>query len=448
MITPEYLEEIMLSAIDSMDNVSTQILIKLAERLATAFLDEEKSVVMPTTINELHRLVNMGILTDEIERQLKRLIPYAENEIKQLFDSAVVEISNQNTESTLAIAESIGFESEQMRAFEIIQDTSNLHKVDGYLQVGVSDKAKLLDLTPNEVRRIESAYARTMGTFHNLTRTTAVKTSENFINACDNAFNRVRLGNESPQTAVIDAISECAKKGITTVAYPTGHTDKLEVAVARAVRTGINQSSGDVVLTRCAEIGVGYVRTTAHMGARVTPHDDYTNHSWWQGKVYSLNMNNPLFSDIKERASIDDSNFGWLNQLREDTQKSAKVYNYPDFYECTGYGDIQGLCGINCRHSFFPFYPESQDDTPIRIDEKKNEKTYRDTQKQRAMERNIRATKKDLQMLKALKSNDPEIKDRIKFIRGKLARQSEEYMKFCEDNGLKPRNQALKTGRE
>ena len=29
---------------------------------------------------------------------------------------------------------------------------------------------------------------------------------------------------------------------------------------------------------------------------------------------------------------------------------------YPDFIETTGYGEVDGLCGVNCRHSFSPFY--------------------------------------------------------------------------------------------
>jgi hypothetical protein len=35
-----------------------------------------------------------------------------------------------------------------------------------------------------------------------------------------------------------------------------------------------------------------------------------------------------------------------------------KQKKYPDFYEVTGYGEMLGLCGINCRHSFFFVDPE------------------------------------------------------------------------------------------
>ena len=32
---------------------------------------------------------------------------------------------------------------------------------------------------------------------------------------------------------------------------------------------------------------------------------------------------------------------------------------YPNFYKETGYGTATGLCGINCRHSFHPYYKGS-----------------------------------------------------------------------------------------
>jgi hypothetical protein len=30
---------------------------------------------------------------------------------------------------------------------------------------------------------------------------------------------------------------------------------------------------------------------------------------------------------------------------------------YPDFIQSCGWGEVDGICGVNCRHSFSPFYP-------------------------------------------------------------------------------------------
>ena len=36
------------------------------------------------------------------------------------------------------------------------------------------------------------------------------------------------------------------------------------------------------------------------------------------------------------------------------------VTNYPDFIDSTGYGEVDGILGVNCRHSYSPFFPEFQ----------------------------------------------------------------------------------------
>lgn len=79
---------------------------------------------------------------------------------------------------------------------------------------------------------------------------------------------------------------------------------------------------------------------------------------------------------------------------------------YPNFYKETGYGTATGLCGINCRHSFHPYYEGSaRAYEKEQLEKWKNEKVtyngkeyskYDATQLQRAMERRIRTDKKEL----------------------------------------------------
>lgn len=78
---------------------------------------------------------------------------------------------------------------------------------------------------------------------------------------------------------------------------------------------------------------------------------------------------------------------------------------YPDFFKSTGYGTGEGLCGWNCRHSFFPFYPGiSQPHYTAEALAALNEKSveyqgkkytrYEISQMQRALERQVRAAKR------------------------------------------------------
>lgn len=105
------------------------------------------------------------------------------------------------------------------------------------------------------------------------------------------------------------------------VTYPSGHTDSLEVACRRAVLTGVNQTAAKLQLARADEMGCEFVEVTAHGGAR-------PEHAAWQGKVY--HRGGPI---------------------------TYKGRHYEGFEVATGYGTGPGLCGWNCRHNFFPFFP-------------------------------------------------------------------------------------------
>ena len=167
-------------------------------------------------------------------------------------------------------------------------------------------------------------------------------------------------------TAVKWAVKSVSDTGA-SVLYPSGRSDKLDVAVRRAVLTGVSQTGNELQILRMDEMGCTLVETTAHFGARPT-------HTVWQGRVYSRNG---------------------------DTSK------YPDFIASTGYGSGDGLGGWNCRHGFFPFFEgfsqRAYTDGQLRDRENRtvtyDGQTYTDyeaSQIQRKFERDIRAKKREL----------------------------------------------------
>lgn len=126
---------------------------------------------------------------------------------------------------------------------------------------------------------------------------------------------------------------------------------------------------------------------------------------------------------------------------------------YPNFYKETGYGTATGLCGINCRHSFHPYYPGSaRTYTQKELNKWKNEKVeyngqkmsmYDATQKQRYFERKIRQDKKDLkaqQVLLISTNNDLDIelvKSEIREIKATQKAHNEELNDFLDQTGLR-----------
>lgn len=228
-----------------------------------------------------------------------------------------------------------------------------------------------LNLSPAMANTLAAGLRKTNGVLQNLTRTTAITGQQAFENAADVAYMQVSTGAMSYDQAIRAAVKDVASQGLTTIDYASGRTDQLDVAMRRTVLTGVSQTTGQLQTARADEMGCDLVQTSAHAGARPT-------HQVWQGKVFS----------------------------RSGTNKK-----YPPFSE-TGYGEVDGLMGINCRHSFYPFFEdisenaykeadvESLNDKTVKLD---GEKTpmYDATQVQRGIERKIRDWKRQAGALEA-----------------------------------------------
>ena len=119
--------------------------------------------------------------------------------------------------------------------------------------------------------------------------------------------------------------------------------------------------------------------------------------------------------------------------------------DYPDFIESTGYGTGEGLGGWNCRHSFFPYFEgiskpaytdkalEELEGEPITFDGKEYTQ-YEATQKQRAMERNMRHTQRQL-----IVYEDAGLKDKAIATNIRLKGQADLYTEFSNVAGIRPK---------
>lgn len=258
---------------------------------------------------------------------------------------------------------------------------------------------------------LDSAYQQTNGELKNFTRTTADASNKLFIETADKAYFDVAMGEKSATESIKAAIDTVSKNGI-YVSYPSGHKDTVETAVRRAVQTGINQGASKVSLENCKKLGAEYVVITAHMGARVSDDNPIANHMGWQGKVYKI---------------------------------EGSTDKYGNLELCTGFPkNPLGLCGYNCRHNFYPYFLGDEnpyEDIAQKIDE--NREIYELNQKQRYMERNIRAAKRKLQGLSAAIDNckDDKTKFELQEEYNKTAEalidKNKAYNTFCKDHADK-----------
>ena len=237
---------------------------------------------------------------------------------------------------------------------------------------------------------------QTCGTWQNLTATTASTVSGAFERTLDVAWGKVATGAFNYKTAVKQAVDSLCDD-MPEITYPSGHTDTLEVAARRAVLTGVNQTAGKLQEARMDEMGVEFVETSAHGGAR-------PSHAEWQGRRFHRG--------------------GAVDYLG---------VHYPDFEQATGYGTGAGLCGWNCRHTFFAVFPELGD-PPTWTEESLQELNARNieyngklytqyeiNQMQRARERNVRKWKKRYLAESAAGSDTTDSAVRLKAARQSLS---------------------------
>lgn len=278
-----------------------------------------------------------------------------------------------------------------------------------YQAAGLSPEP--LAQSPALIRLMERNMLATVNEWTNYTRTTARVAQVLYIAECDIAYNKVMTGAVSYTQAVREAVDTIVKDGV-VVRYPTGHKDTIETATARAVRTGIAQATGDICLKRMEEMDWDIVLVSAHVGARTGDGGQNPgNHAWWQGQYFS---------------------------------RAGKDKRFPDFKESTGYGTIEGLCGVNCRHSFGSGTGEAKDNPYKELMTADNYRVEQAEKRQRELERRIRKTKRAVMGLQEAVDGckDEQVKfsmqqelDRKSYL---LQSQNKAYNEYCKDNNLQP----------
>lgn len=329
MLTPDYLENVPAPMMQLWQQVEEDILRDVARRIG------KMNQVTATADWQLWRREQVRLCNREVLKILAKYTGKSTAQLRQIFQEA---------------------------AAKALEEDDLLYRSAGLDPPDPNTDQALLNL-------LNAGYQQTAGSWQNLTATTANTVSGQLETALDRAWLQVSSGAFDYQTSIRRAVNDLARN-MAGVTYPSGHRDTLEVAVRRAVLTGVNQTAGKLQIARMDEMDWGFVETSAHAGAR-------PSHAKWQGRQYH--------------------------------RGGAVTYrgkHYPDFEQATGYGTGAGLCGWNCRHGFFaidpdldprPAYTEEElaalDAKDIEYQGKRYSK-YEITQKQRALERKVRAAKK------------------------------------------------------
>ena len=330
-------------------------------------LTPDQLEALPRRFVQLWQQVEDDILQD-IARRMKslgELDPLTPTAIWQAWRLAETRAVRSNTVATLA--KYTGKSRAEIKRLLETAGAQTLAADDAvYAAAGLDPPP--VNQSPALLNLLNAGYRQTCGTWQNLTATTANTVTGTFEDRLSRAWGLVSTGAMDYSTAIRRTVDDLADT-MPYITYPSGHTDTLEVAARRAVLTGVNQTCAKLQLKRMEEMGCEFVEVTAHEGARPT-------HAVWQGRVYH-----------RGGAVVQDGE------------------RYEDFETATGYGTGPGLCGWNCRHNFYPFYPgvsvrNYTDDLLAELDARNIPyggglyTRYEITQMQRALERRVRKYKR------------------------------------------------------
>lgn len=211
-------------------------------------------------------------------------------------------------------------------------------------------------------------------------------------------------GQMSLQEATRKTIRELAQKGIPAFVDKRGREWSPEAYVMMDMRSTLGNTARAAQNARCDEYNIQLIEVSSHMSARPLC-------ATYQGRIFSRDGSKGVTTD----------------------GAGGKIYYTP--LSETSYGQPAGLFGINCGHVQYPFVPGINFQRYFPYPKEENDKRYREFQQQRAMERGIRAAKRECMMLQEVGDTEGLQKASLR-----LRNQREKYRAYCKETGLKQHN--------
>lgn len=374
--TPELLDALPEELAELFRALELVLLDEICSRLKVA--DELNEV----TVQDIKALRAHGIDLKKIKKAIQKATGISEQKLNKLLDD-VVERNQQYYTNVIDLA----------------------HITQPETLVSIEDTWAIYQQTKRDLRNI----TQSMGFLVDAGRT-MLPPAKAYQWALDSAALQVQSGAINYNQAIKTAVKELADSGLKVVDYESGHRDHVDVAVRRAVMTGVSQICAKYTEQSSEYLDTPYFEVSAHVGARDKPGPSpWSSHKDWQGRVYSVRV-----GDI-----------------------------YPSIYDVCGLGAVDGLEGVNCRHRRFPWvegvsertYTNEQlehidDDHGCTFDGK-DYTAYEATQMQRRIERTVRKIKREKAAYKAAGLHEDETAVNIR-----LRRLNAKYKAFSVKAGL------------
>lgn len=244
-----------------------------------------------------------------------------------------------------------------------------------------------------QILSILSAYQNQASNLLNLTNQSLLDSSKQvYIDCLNTAASKVAAGLQTNEQAVRSVITSWADKGIPTLKTKNGKTLGVEGYVRTVMVTTLNNLTNEMEDARYEEFDIELVEISSHEGNRPGCRP-------YAGRIFSLKPSHPKYPYLYDPA---------VGRI----------------------GDPDSLFGINCGHRKYAFVDGVSTQRYFPNNAKEDDKKYKESQKQREIERSIRKAKTRQQMLIA--NGDTEGAKAA----GKLIKQRQKVMRdFIDETG-------------
>lgn len=393
----DWLENVTEELAESYIVLEEEILADICRRFQTS------DTATASALHQIRQLQEQGIDMRVIESKIKKTLHITQKQLDDMFQEAVAREQAYTAElldKAKITKPSIGNQALLLQEIAIIKQQTKKEMYNITQSLGFSFKVN----GKPQFYYIAEAYQKVL----------------------DVAYLEVSTGTLDYNTAAKNAVKKLSDSGIKYVYYdkegkkpfepPKRYVNHVDVAVKRAIRTGVSQAQGILSENTINTLETPYVEVTAHAGARTG--SGIANHAGWQGQVYY-----------------------W----KEKSEYGENKLHYPDFVDTTGYGEGAGLKGYNCSHNFKAFIPNVS--SRIYTDDElwhmandtfsykgKDYTMYEATQYMRKIERDMRQLKRNL-----IGFNNPNTQKEFENTAIKLQKKSKEYTAFSKAASLKKR---------
>ena len=320
------------------------------------------------------------------------ILAAAEGEVGRL-DAAMMNLLSEKGRMTEDVQESLdAFERQSRQELNV----RNAEIAEGYASA-LSERCNLVNTVMGY--SVKSAYSQAVRDI------SAEVDRQSVLDTLNQGAASVVSGNMGLQEATRKAIHKLAEKGLPGFTDKAGRQWSPEAYVRMDLRSTMGNTARAAQDARCDAYGIDLIEVSSHLGAR-------PKCAPYQGRIFSRDGSRGITEDL---------NGGRIE--------------YTPLSE-TSYGEPDGLFGINCGHQQYPFIPGVSLKTYYPYDEAENAKRYEDTQRQRALERKIRADKRECMMLQ--EAGD---KEGLQKAAGQLRADKDRYRDFCKEKGLGAHNE-------